>query len=53
MLETVQGEGGVTALTQDFVSAVAEYTAAHNMLLIIDEVQTGNGRTGKLYSNMN
>lgn len=53
MLETIQGEGGVNVLTNDFVLSVYEYVNSHNMLLIIDEVQTGNGRTGMLYSYMN
>ncbi len=52
MMETIQGEGGVKVLTDDFVKAVAELAQSENLLLIIDEVQTGNGRTGKLYSYM-
>lgn len=52
MMETIQGEGGVNVLTDDFVKAVAELAQSENLLLIIDEVQTGNGRTGKLYSYM-
>ena len=53
MLECVQGEGGVIALDKDFVTAVAEYAKEHDIILIIDEVQTGNGRTGALYAYMN
>ena len=53
MIECVQGEGGVIALSQEYVSAVAEIAAAEDILLMVDEVQTGNGRTGKLYSYMN
>lgn len=53
MMEMVQGEGGVYPLAPDFVKTVAEYAAAHDVLLIIDEVQTGNGRTGALYAYMN
>ena len=53
MLECVQGEGGVIALDKDFVVSVAEYAKAHDIILIIDEVQTGNGRTGALYAYMN
>lgn len=53
MLETVQGEGGVVALDADYVAAVADIVKKHNLLLIVDEVQTGNGRTGRLYSYMN
>lgn len=53
MLETVQGEGGVNPLTKEFVDAVAELAVANDILLIADEVQTGNGRTGMLYGYMN
>ncbi len=53
MMELVQGEGGVRALDRDFVQATAAYAKVHDMLLIIDEVQTGNGRTGALYAYMN
>ena len=52
MMETVQGEGGVLPLTEEFVHGVYEIAKEKNMLVIIDEVQTGNGRTGKLYSYM-
>ncbi len=52
MMETVQGEGGVLPLTEEFVKGVCEIANEKNMLVIIDEVQTGNGRTGKLYSYM-
>ena len=52
MMETVQGEGGVLPLTEEFVKGVCEIAKEKNMLVIIDEVQTGNGRTGKLYSYM-
>ncbi len=52
MMETVQGEGGVYVLDDDFVKGVCEIAKEKNMLVIIDEVQTGNGRTGKLYSFM-
>jgi acetylornithine/N-succinyldiaminopimelate aminotransferase len=50
MLELVQGEGGVNALERDYVSAIAAACADKDILLIIDEVQTGNGRTGTLYA---
>ena len=53
MIECVQGEGGVMALEEDFVRGLAEYAKRENILLIVDEVQTGNGRTGALYSYMN
>lgn len=47
MMELVQGEGGVVALDPDYVHAVADLCAAKDILLIVDEVQTGVGRTGK------
>ena len=50
MMECVQGEGGVTALDPDFVQGAAAFCREHDILLIIDEVQTGNGRTGTLYA---
>jgi len=53
MIECVQGEGGVIPLTQEYAKALAAFAAANDILLIIDEVQTGNGRTGKLYAYMN
>ena len=53
MMECVQGEGGVIALEADFVKKTAEYLKEKDILLIIDEVQTGNGRTGELYAYMN
>lgn len=53
MLEVIQGEGGVIPLKQEYLKAAAELAQARDVLLIIDEVQTGNGRTGKLYGYMN
>ena len=52
MLELVQGEGGVNALDKEYVSKVARLCAEKDILLVIDEVQTGNGRTGSLYAYM-
>ena len=52
MFELVQGEGGVMPLTQEFVSCISEICAANDILMICDEVQTGNGRTGTLYAWM-
>ena len=52
LMETVQGEGGVNVLTEEFVRAASEKCREKDMLLMIDEVQTGNGRTGKMYSYM-
>lgn len=53
MIEVVQGEGGVKPLDKDYVKALAELCAEKDLLLICDEVQTGNGRSGKLYAYMN
>ncbi len=53
MLECVQGEGGVIALDADFVKKTAALAKEKDIVLIIDEVQTGNGRTGELYAYMN
>ncbi len=53
MFEPVQGEGGVMPLTKEFVSAIAEIAREQDILMIVDEVQTGNGRTGRLYGYMN
>lgn len=50
LLECVQGEGGVIPLTKDFTDAVAAICAEQDIPLMIDEVQTGNGRTGTLYA---
>ena len=52
MMECVQGEGGVLPVNADFIRAAAQIAQAQDIPLIIDEVQTGNGRTGKLYSYM-
>lgn len=52
LLECVQGEGGVVPLSEEFVKGVAQLCQAQDIPLMIDEVQTGNGRTGKLYSYM-
>ena len=50
LIETIQGEGGVNCLTDEYVRAAREMTEMRDILLMIDEVQTGNGRTGRLYS---
>ncbi len=52
MFETVQGEGGVMPLDKEYVAAMADIARKNDILLISDEVQTGNGRTGKLYGYM-
>ena len=50
MTEFVQGEGGVIAQDREFIKKVYDYCKKHDILFIADEVQTGNGRTGKLYA---
>lgn len=52
MIEMIQGEGGVNVLTDAYVQELAACCAKHDILLIVDEVQTGNGRTGDLYAYM-
>lgn len=53
MIECIQGEGGVVALDGEYVKSLADFCGKNDILLIVDEVQTGNGRTGKLYAYMN
>ena len=53
MFETVQGEGGVNPLTQEFIKTIFDLAEKYDILTIADEVQTGNGRTGMLYGFMN
>lgn len=53
MIECIQGEGGVMALDTDYVKACRRIADENNLLLVIDEVQAGNGRSGMLYSYMN
>ena len=53
LMELVQGEGGVRALPEEDVRKIAEFCKKNDILLMIDEVQTGNGRTGKLYAFQN
>lgn len=50
LFECVQGEGGVLPLSADYVTAIAKVCADNDILLMVDEVQTGNGRTGSLYA---
>ena len=50
LFECVQGEGGVLPLSADYVKAIAKACADNDILLMVDEVQTGNGRTGSLYA---
>jgi len=49
MLEPIQGEAGVWPATDRFLRDLRELTTAHGLLLILDEIQTGFGRTGKLF----
>ncbi|HET7491780.1 MAG TPA: aminotransferase class III-fold pyridoxal phosphate-dependent enzyme, partial [Bradyrhizobium sp.] len=49
MLEPIQGESGVWPATDQFLRELRELTRAHGLLLIFDEIQTGIGRTGKLF----
>jgi acetylornithine/N-succinyldiaminopimelate aminotransferase len=50
MLEPVQGEGGVIPATKEFMVALRKFTKENNILLIVDEVQAGCGRTGTLFA---
>lgn len=50
MLEVIQGEGGVNILDKDYVQSLVKYCKEKDILVIIDEVQTGVGRTGKLFA---
>ncbi len=50
LLECVQGEGGVNPLTREFMAAADRLCKEQDIPLMIDEVQTGNGRTGKIYA---
>ena len=50
MFELIQGEGGVLPLDRDYVKAVARLCAEKDWLLLVDEVQTGVGRTGSLFA---
>jgi len=53
MFECVQGEGGVMPLSQEFVSEIFSLADKYDIITIADEVQIGNGRSGKLYGYMN
>ncbi len=52
LIETVQGEGGVLPLEADFVRGIEALCRREDILMMVDEVQTGNGRTGMLYGYM-
>ena len=53
LMEVVQGEGGVLPLTEAYLTAADKLAHENDIPFMIDEVQTGNGRSGKLYSYMN
>jgi len=53
LIECVQGEGGVIAMEPEFVKGLAAFCQEQDILFMVDEVQTGNGRTGQLYAYMN
>ena len=53
MFECIQGEGGVNILTPEFVRAIKDIAEKNDILMIVDEVQTGNGRTGKYFAYEN
>lgn len=52
MLEPIQGEGGIYAAEESYLRSLAKLCNQHDWMLILDEIQTGNGRTGKLYAYM-
>ena len=53
LIECVQGEGGVLPLQKDFVKGIADLCAKEDIVFMVDEVQTGNGRTGAYYAYQN
>ncbi len=53
MIECVQGEGGVIAQSPEFVKGIYDICAREDIIFIVDEVQTGNGRCGNMYAYMN
>ena len=52
LIEIVQGEGGINVLDKGYVQAIAKLAKSKDILLMVDEIQTGNGRTGALFSYM-
>ena len=52
MIECIQGEGGVIPLDKGYVQAIRQLALEKDIIFIVDEVQTGNGRTGELYAYM-
>ena len=53
MFECVQGEGGVNNLDYNFVKAIEKLAKEKDILMVVDEVQTGNGRTGRYFAYEN
>lgn len=53
MFECIQGEGGVKNLDAEYIRAIRDISDENDIIVIADEVQTGNGRTGKMYAYMN
>ncbi len=53
LIECIQGEGGVVPLSEEYVRGVEAFAKENDILMMVDEVQTGNGRTGQLYAYMN
>lgn len=53
LVEVIQGEGGINVASKDFMKKVRQLCDARKMLLIVDEVQTGMGRTGKMFGYQN
>lgn len=52
MLEPIQGEGGIIIADETYLRAIAALCDKHDWLFIVDEIQTGNGRTGKLFASL-
>ncbi|HEY3875253.1 MAG TPA: acetylornithine transaminase [Candidatus Kapabacteria bacterium] len=50
IVESIQGEGGIVEIPQDFVNALMELRAKHKFLIIADEIQSGIGRTGRFFA---
>jgi acetylornithine/N-succinyldiaminopimelate aminotransferase len=53
LIEVIQGEGGVNVMDRDYVKGIEEFCKKNDIVFMVDEVQTGNGRTGKFYGYMN
>lgn len=53
LIECIQGEGGVLPIDAEFIKALSAWCNENDVLFMVDEVQTGNGRTGELYAYMN